>query len=191
MRVYIILQFWQAWAREAGGERLKQVYPIYSKTYDTAEKENPTVNRKSLAYLSDLFDQLGERAQLYVSYYEGRPAAFAIILKSAKTAFYYVGGSDVELNRASSASTFLQWETIRDLRNAGLKTYDLGGIPLKSRERGPAFGVYQFKIQFGGEKRHFYSPFFRANNWQGYLTGFLVKRALPWRNKLRAILRGR
>lgn len=167
-------------------EKLKLVYPIYSKTYDTAEKENPTVNRKSLVYLSDLFKQLGSAAQLYVSHYEGQAAAFAVILKSRKSAFYYAGASDIELNRLSAASTLLQWEIIKDLKKEGLKIYDLGGIPPHAKESGPAFGVYQFKIQFGGAIRHFYSPFFRANSLAGHLSACMVNCALPLRNTLRS-----
>ncbi len=163
---------------------LKDIYGVYAKTYDKAEKKNLSVNRKSYGYFEGLLNGLDGKAQLFVATQREKISSIALILTTGKKAIYYMGGSDMELNRQSNAATLLQWEIIKELKKQKLHEYDLGGIPINPTKDHPAYGVYHFKVQFGGEINSFFAPHFKGSSFLAKGASFILDNALLIKNIL-------
>jgi len=53
--------------------------------------------------------------------------------------------------RVGQANRLAFWEAIKYAKNAGMATFDLGGIYTGANQSDPRYGINQFKFQFGGE----------------------------------------
>ncbi len=82
---------------------------------------------------------------------EGILAAMFLLIKSGKTMYSYYAGSDIEINRETGASSYLNWMFIQFASECGCKYVDMGGVPINPDESHPAYGIYVFKKSFGGE----------------------------------------
>jgi lipid II:glycine glycyltransferase (peptidoglycan interpeptide bridge formation enzyme) len=67
-----------------------------------------------------------------------------------KTAWYMVGASS-DRHRNLMPSHLLQWEAIQLAKRLGCMQYDMWGAPDRFDESDSMWGVYRFKIGFGGE----------------------------------------
>jgi lipid II:glycine glycyltransferase (peptidoglycan interpeptide bridge formation enzyme) len=65
-----------------------------------------------------------------------------------KTTAVYLTGASSNKNRNLMPTYALQWEAIRQAREAGCTSYDLYGIPPRADPSHPMFGLYQFKTGF-------------------------------------------
>ena len=65
-----------------------------------------------------------------------------------KTSAVYLYGASSGQKRNLMPTYALQWEAIRQAREAGCLSYDLYGIPPKADPSHPMFGLYQFKTGF-------------------------------------------
>lgn len=78
---------------------------------------------------------------------DGELLAGNIVVFWKDNAAYLYGASSNE--RRNLMPTYaLQWEAIRQARDAGCRTYDLYGIPPQADPSHPMFGLYQFKTGF-------------------------------------------
>lgn len=91
-----------------------------------------------------------------------------ILFTFARRAWYFYGASR-NVHRDAMPNHLLQWEAIRWAQRAGCREYDLWGAPERLDESAPLYGVYKFKMGFGGE-------FVQRSG----AYDFVVKRALYW-----------
>lgn len=93
----------------------------------------------------------GENARLYVARTaDGEAVAYGLILISGAEAEYFEAAS-TSLNRKLPGSYALQWQAIRDLKQLGIKRYNLWGIAPPGAKEHRYAGVTTFKTGFGGE----------------------------------------
>jgi lipid II:glycine glycyltransferase (peptidoglycan interpeptide bridge formation enzyme) len=67
-----------------------------------------------------------------------------------QTAWYMYGASD-NTHREVMPNHLLQWEAIRLAKQLGCTRYDMWGAPDRLDESDPMWGVYRFKVGFGGQ----------------------------------------
>lgn len=117
---------------------------FYAIAQQTARRHRFRVHPKS--YYQLMFNILGARRclQMYVAQYDGRPIAFAIVLRFGTTATYLHGASDYE-HRNLMASHLLHFRIMCDAKAFGCTHYDWFGI---SPVRWPTLS--RFKQGFGG-----------------------------------------
>ncbi len=89
-------------------------------------------------------------AKILIAEYEGDPIAALILFVFGAKAWYMYGMS-TERHREKMPNYLLHWRAIQWLRQIGVKEYDLWGAPERFDETDPMYGVYRFKIGFGGE----------------------------------------
>lgn len=118
----------------------KHCYPILK---ETGARDGFGIH--PLTIYTTMLQQLPEASHLYVSLYEGKVEAWAIITEYNTVAMYYYGGSSAAA-RETSAAYALHWEVMKIMKERGNKTYDFMGIAGKHF---PALkNVTQFKTKF-------------------------------------------
>jgi lipid II:glycine glycyltransferase (peptidoglycan interpeptide bridge formation enzyme) len=88
----------------------------------------------------------------FLAVHEGRPLAGVFIFTFGEKYWFMHGASSTE-KRSYNPNHLLQWEVMRWARRRGIRYYDMVGIPKPEdrNEDDPYYGVYRFKIGFGGE----------------------------------------
>jgi peptidoglycan pentaglycine glycine transferase (the first glycine) len=89
-------------------------------------------------------------AQILIAEYEGEAVA-ALVLFVFRDKAWYLYGMSTDKHREKMPNYLLHWRAIQYLRQIGVRAYDLWGAPDCFDESDPMFGVYRFKIGFGGE----------------------------------------
>lgn len=85
----------------------------------------------------------------YVARQDGVALAAILVAHFGSRAYYLFGGSSGE-RRELQPTYAVQWAAMRAARDAGCRDYDLWGIPPEPDPGHPWFGLWQFKIGFGG-----------------------------------------
>lgn len=83
----------------------------------------------------------------------GEPAMLAYVIRVGDRAFYKDGGSD-RPRTTPGMSNLLQWRMMREMRDAGAKSYDMMGTPSRERLNDPSSPNYTlaaFKLSFSGD----------------------------------------
>jgi len=124
---------------------LHEFYSVYRQTGD---RNNFDV--RSEKYLAKILDALGDKARLYICYYDGKPVAGAITSQYAGKTCHLYGGSDNE-HRHLCPSYLMQWHMINWAIESGCEWYDFMGIVLTPEENEELYRVYEFKNKFNGE----------------------------------------
>ena len=89
--------------------------------------------------------------KLFFATHEGDVLAGAIVLISGKLAWYKDGGS-VRIKSNLMAPRLMQWEIMKALKQEGINTYDLGGIPAPENHKDSSMhGIYVFKSAYSKE----------------------------------------
>ncbi len=105
----------------------------------------------SLATLLAERAAFGEAIRIYVAQTSaGEPVAYGLILWSGEEAEYFEAAS-TDLNRKLPGAYALQWQVIQDMKQLGLKRYNLWGIAPPGAKNHRYSGVTTFKTGFGGE----------------------------------------
>ena len=91
-----------------------------------------------------------EMAVLLLAEWEGEPVAGVMLFLFGERAWYMYGASAGGPARKHMPNHLLQWEAMRVARRRGCTVYDMWGAPDVLDERDPMWGVYRFKIGFGG-----------------------------------------
>jgi lipid II:glycine glycyltransferase (peptidoglycan interpeptide bridge formation enzyme) len=89
-------------------------------------------------------------AQPLIAEYQGQPIAGQVIYRFGRTGWYLYGMSTDE-HRELMPNHLIHWEAIRWAKQHGCETYDFVGAPDELQESDPMWGVYRFKLGFGGE----------------------------------------
>ena len=134
------------------GDDLDRWYDLYR---ETARRDRIAVH--SRAYYRTLAETVTESEEaeiaLLLAEHEGDLLAGILVLHFGDTATYLYGASS-DTKRNLMAPYGLQWEAIRRARRAGLRCYDLFGIPPTDDPGHPMHGLYRFKTGFGGRIVH-------------------------------------
>lgn len=112
-----------------------------------------------------------EKMIIFTSEYEGEAATATIYTAQGDTAIYILGASG-QKGLKSKGAYLSQWMIIRQLKEMGIKWYDLGGI---NPETNP--GVYNFKAGLKGRDAHFLGVYEACEN---TLSAWLMKMYTFW-----------
>ena len=119
---------------------------------ETAERDHFTP--RPLAYFERMWDALTaeepDRLVLYLAHHEGDLVAATTMVRVGTHAWYSYGASTTA-KRDVRGSNAVQWQMIRDARDAGASAYDMRGITETLDADDPHIGLIQFKVGTGGE----------------------------------------
>lgn len=101
---------------------------------------------KFLQFFADLPQNSSTHAVLYFAEHEGTPLCCGVMVDFAQTRIYLYGGSD-DIKRNLMAPYLLHWQAMLDAKQAGLRSYDLGGSETLNKKTA---GFTRFKSGFGG-----------------------------------------
>lgn len=91
----------------------------------------------------------GGSVRIRAAYHGDRLLAAILVGLSPRHAFYVMGGA-TEAGYAAGASAWLHTHTMMEFADAGLETYNLGGVPAHAHDPAdPAHGLHRFKSGFG------------------------------------------
>jgi lipid II:glycine glycyltransferase (peptidoglycan interpeptide bridge formation enzyme) len=130
---------------------------FYALLQETARRDRMSIH--SLEYYKKLFAHAREyrgtcpQVLLYGADYDGEVLAALVVLIHKTTATYLYGASS-NRNRNLMAPYALQWQALKDAKDAGCTAYDLFGIPPDDNPAHPLAGLYRFKTGFGGTRIH-------------------------------------
>ena len=131
---------------------------FYGWMEDTAERKSGFTIRRPREYLHDMMRAMHDAGQgnLFLAVHEGKPLAGVFVFTFGEKYWFMHGASSTE-KRSYNPNHLLQWEVMRWARQRGIKYYDMVGIPKPEdrNEDDPYYGVYRFKIGFGGEVTDF------------------------------------
>ncbi|HET8567783.1 MAG TPA: peptidoglycan bridge formation glycyltransferase FemA/FemB family protein [Candidatus Limnocylindria bacterium] len=139
--------------REAADERdLRAFYEVYAVTGERAGFVTRTWDYYRLVWRT-LID--AGHATLRVAEHEGAVVAGAMTWHCGARELYMYGATN-DAGRRTYAAYGLVWESIREARRRGFRSFDLGGIPTDPNDpRDTMRGPYHFKKGFGGVERRY------------------------------------
>jgi lipid II:glycine glycyltransferase (peptidoglycan interpeptide bridge formation enzyme) len=121
---------------------------------DMAEQKEGYDLKRPPEYYHRMMSLLREADQgrFFFAFHEGQPLSVVYIFTFGNKMWYMQGASDRQ-NRKLKPTYVLQWEVMRWAKSRGITYYDMVGIPKKEDrdENDPYYGVYKFKMGFGGE----------------------------------------
>ncbi|MBR0113230.1 MAG: peptidoglycan bridge formation glycyltransferase FemA/FemB family protein [Clostridia bacterium] len=124
-----------------GSEKKDEFYTIMK---ETCERDKFAV--RPAAYFGKILDTFGDKARLYMAYYEGEPVAGALSVLWGNKVWYFYGAS-LSSHRNVMPNHLLQWEMIRWAIESGCDIYDFRGL----KALDDSDGLYRFKKGFGGD----------------------------------------
>lgn len=127
-------------------EDLPLMYRMYAAT---ADRDGFIIRQKE--YYFDVWQRFYENnmAVFLIAEVESHPVAALVLFHFGARAWYLYGMSTQE-HREAMPTYLLQWEAMRVARDAGCTVYDLWGAPDEFNEEDPLWGVYRFKLGWGG-----------------------------------------
>jgi lipid II:glycine glycyltransferase (peptidoglycan interpeptide bridge formation enzyme) len=121
---------------------------------DLEEAKEGFTNRRPREYLHEMMrrTRAAGSGHLFFASHEGTPLSGAFVLTFGKKLWFMHGASGKE-KRKLQGNYLLQWEVIRWAKQRGVTHCDFGGAPKPEdrREGDPYYGVYRFKLGFGGD----------------------------------------
>ena len=90
---------------------------------------------------------------LMVAEFDKTPLAAMFLIISKNRASYLYGASSSE-NRNLMATYALQWEAMQIAKSKACTEYDMFGVAPNPSPSHPMYGLYKFKIGFGGDLHH-------------------------------------
>lgn len=127
--------------------KTRDIKLVYSNIKQTLNRQN--VHAPSLKYYSNLVENLGNNVEFYVAELNGNVEGVAVVILEKEMAYYMYGGSCPK--PLSGSLNYLQYEIMMDLKNRGIKIYDLVGARINV-EKGSKFeGIQRFKSRFGAD----------------------------------------
>ncbi|MBA8793756.1 lipid II:glycine glycyltransferase (peptidoglycan interpeptide bridge formation enzyme) [Friedmanniella endophytica] len=128
---------------------LAAFHAIYT---ETAARDHFTP--RPLSYFRTMVEALTaedpDRIRLYLAHHEGDLIAATTWVRVGEHAWYSYGASTTA-KREFRGSNAVQWQMIRDAREAGATVYDLRGITDSVDPDDPHIGLIQFKVGTGGQ----------------------------------------
>ncbi len=129
--------------------RGKEAVPDFARLMLETGVRDGFVTREE-SYFAQMLDNLGEHCRLYMAYYEGQPIAGTLAIWYGDKVWYLYGASANE-HRNLMPNYMLQWNMIEWAVEQGCRIYDFRGVPGRVGEDHPLYGLYKFKLGFGGD----------------------------------------
>ena len=128
-------------------EELPLLYEMYE---ETAQRRAFVIRPER--YYRDAWGSFIEHdlAQAFLAEVGGKAVAMVMVYRFGPRA-YYMYGASLDIHREKMPNNLLQWEAMKWAKEHGCTTYDMWGAPDEVDESDPMWGVYRFKIGFGGE----------------------------------------
>ncbi len=106
-------------------------------------------------YFHDLMKRMSEagNGRFFFAFHEGEPLAGAYFLNLGHKLWYMYSGAAPH-GQKLKPNYALQWEVMRRVKQQGITYYDMVSAPKKEDREdkdNPGYGVYKFKMGFGGE----------------------------------------
>ena len=137
--------------RQANFSDLETFHTLYK---ETAKRDKFTP--RPLNYFKQMWKSLNENSdnlaemRLYIAEQENICHAACLWVRVGKHVWYTYGASSTS-GRELRPSNAIQWQMMRDARDAGAGIYDMRGIAATLNEKSPLFGLLRFKIGTGGK----------------------------------------
>ena len=131
---------------------------FYSWMQGLAERKEGFHMLRSRKYLHDMMWTMHEAGQgcFFFATHDGEPLAGIYVFTFGQKYWYMHGASGLK-KRNLMPNYLLHWEGMKWARRRGISYYDMVGIPKPEdrNEDDPYYGVYKFKVGFGGEEVDF------------------------------------
>jgi lipid II:glycine glycyltransferase (peptidoglycan interpeptide bridge formation enzyme) len=160
----LLATFSQEWRRnikkaEKSEVKVRQATFSDLETFHTLYKETAKRDKftpRPLNYFKQMWKSLNENSnnlaemRLYFAEQENICHAACLWVRVGKHVWYTYGASSTS-GRELRPSNAIQWQMMRDARDAGASIYDMRGIAATLNEKSPLFGLLRFKIGTGGK----------------------------------------
>ncbi len=160
----LLASFSQEWRRnikkaEKSEVKVRQATFSDLETFHTLYKETAKRDKftpRPLNYFKQMWKSLNENSnnlaemRLYIAEQENICHAACLWVRVGKHVWYTYGASSTS-GRELRPSNAIQWQMMRDARDAGASIYDMRGIAATLNEKSPLFGLLRFKIGTGGK----------------------------------------
>jgi lipid II:glycine glycyltransferase (peptidoglycan interpeptide bridge formation enzyme) len=160
----LLATFSQEWRRnikkaEKSEVKVRQATFSDLETFHTLYKETAKRDKftpRPLNYFKQMWKSLNENSnnlaemRLYIAEQENICHAACLWVRVGKHVWYTYGASSTS-GRELRPSNAIQWQMMRDARDAGASIYDMRGIAATLNEKSPLFGLLRFKIGTGGK----------------------------------------
>jgi lipid II:glycine glycyltransferase (peptidoglycan interpeptide bridge formation enzyme) len=140
--------------KSMGLEGLDSWYGLYK---ETAARNHLLLN--DIKHFEAVLQAKAEDSQspadvrLLMAEWNGKPLAAMFLVMTANRGSYLYGASSSQ-HRNLMATYALQWEAIQLSKANGCTEYDMFGISPSADPSHPLYGLYKFKVGFGGEIYH-------------------------------------
>lgn len=137
--------------RQASFNELETFHSLYK---ETAKRDK--FSPRPLSYFKQMWTSLNNNSdglaqmRLYFAEQENNCHAACLWVKVGKHVWYTYGASSTS-GRELRPSNAIQWQMMKDARDAGASIYDMRGIAATLNEKSPLFGLLRFKIGTGGK----------------------------------------
>jgi lipid II:glycine glycyltransferase (peptidoglycan interpeptide bridge formation enzyme) len=128
-----------------GEEELGRFYDLLEAT---SKRKHFLVHNR--AYYDRMLELFRDNLRIFLAEYDNMTLSGVFLLTFGKYAYYSYGASRRKHSNTKSTQG-LQWAAIRWAKENGFKVYDFWGIPDNPGKDHPLYGVYKFKLGFGGE----------------------------------------
>lgn len=132
---------------------IDEFYKLYQ---ITSQRNHIAIHKKE--YYQKVFETLGNdddsEVHCYGAEFQKKLIAIIVVVyyrgkdKHRKATYLYGASSDEQ--RALMPSYALQWHALKEAKEKGCGVYDMFGIPHYAKQGHRMFGIYKFKIGFGG-----------------------------------------
>lgn len=133
---------------ESGDSNALQVF--YDMYAETSARDGFLI--RSFEYYRNVWEtmQRAGQAKIFLARVGQETVAGIVLFLFGKRAWYFYGASR-NTHRDLMPNHLLQWQAMRWAKAQGCTEYDFWGAPDTLDENAPMYGVYKFKMGFGGE----------------------------------------
>ena len=128
-----------------GAELIEDFYGLYKQTM-----QRSNMYCQSLQYFKEFYNRLPNNSLCGVAYYDEKPEG-ALFMPYSQFGSFYLYGASAEKTAINGSINYLHWNTIKLLKNKGVKRYDFVGARLSDVSGTKLEGIQQFKERFGSE----------------------------------------
>ena len=135
----------------------KEMLPEFSRLMQETGNRDGFITRPE-SYFAAMLDSLGDKARLYMAFWEDKPIAGTLAVHYGNKVWYLYGASSNE-HRNVMPNYQLQWAMIQWALETHCDIYDFRGVSGDLTPDNPLYGLYLFKKGFGGDLVEFCGEF--------------------------------